>query len=87
MFQDALSLQKVVLQKKRELCKSNSSVVNVQSEIRTLLTSLLIAVNNHQGRYRRLDRFQDDLFALFDAARQNSRSDSQSGGREVQHLK
>lgn len=41
-------MQKVVLQKKRELCKGNSSVVNVQSEIRTLLTSLLIAVNNHQ---------------------------------------
>uniref|UniRef100_F1KQ15 Protein polybromo-1 n=1 Tax=Ascaris suum TaxID=6253 RepID=F1KQ15_ASCSU len=118
IYKDALSLQKVVLQKKRELCKGNSSVVNVQSEIRTLLTSLLIAVNNHQdrdgrcysdslaevpsllrkkgikpndfpfsldemrknidkGRYRRLDRFQDDLFALFDAARQNSRSDSQ----------
>ncbi|VDK55467.1 unnamed protein product [Anisakis simplex] len=36
-----------------------------------------IRINIDKGRYRRLDRFQDDLFALFDASRENSRSDSQ----------
>ncbi|MFH4974813.1 hypothetical protein AB6A40_001522 [Gnathostoma spinigerum] len=118
IYKDALSLQKIVLQKKRELCKGNSKVLDVQSEVRSILTSLFIAVNNHQdsdgrcysdslaevpsllkrkglkpnefpfsldeirknidkGRYRRLDRFQDDLFALFHAAREHTRTDSQ----------
>ncbi|VDN28243.1 unnamed protein product [Gongylonema pulchrum] len=136
---DALSLQKLVLLMKRDLCMNGSSTINVQSEVQTLLASILISVNNHQiveitaisnnyigtffwgtyrdsdgrcysdsladvpamlrrkgidpknipfsmdemrrniekGRYRRLDKFQDDLFFLFDMALEHTHSDSQ----------
>jgi protein polybromo-1 len=30
-----------------------------------------------QGRYRRMDRFQDDMFKVFELARKVSRTDSQ----------
>ena len=30
-----------------------------------------------QGRYRRVDRFQEDMFEVFEFARQVSRTDSQ----------
>lgn len=42
--------------------------------------SFRLEICNHvffEGRYRRLDRFQDDLFDLFTAAMENSHSDSQ----------
>ncbi|VDM97588.1 unnamed protein product [Thelazia callipaeda] len=118
IYKDALSLKKIVLMKKRDLCKVAGSLINVQSEVQTLLSSILISVNNHQdsdgrcfsdsladlpamlrrkgvnssnipfsidemkrnidkGRYRRLDVFQEDLFSLFDAALENTHSDSQ----------
>ncbi|VDK76275.1 unnamed protein product, partial [Onchocerca ochengi] len=118
IYKDALSLQKLILLKKRDLCKDNASAINVQSEVQTLLASILISVNNHQdsdgrcfsdsladlpgmlrrkgvdsenipfsidemkrnvdkGRYRRLDKFQDDLFFLFNVAMEHAHSDSQ----------
>ncbi|VDO44417.1 unnamed protein product [Onchocerca flexuosa] len=156
IYKDALSLQKLILLKKRDLCKDNASAINVQSEVQALLASILISVNNHQdsdgrcfsdsladlpgmlrrkgvdsenipfsidemkrnvdkkigtrfhqalkrtivrgtndlryidlfflqlkceegclGRYRRLDKFQDDLFFLFNVAMEHAHSDSQ----------
>ncbi|VDK79899.1 unnamed protein product [Litomosoides sigmodontis] len=118
IYKDALSLQKLILLKKRDLCKNTASAINVQSEVQGLLASILISVNNHQdsdgrcfsdsladlpgmlrrkgidsenipfsideikrnvdkGRYRRLDKFQDDLFFLFNVAMEHAHSDSQ----------
>ncbi|VBB33061.1 unnamed protein product, partial [Acanthocheilonema viteae] len=118
IYKDALSLQKLILLKKRDLCKDSTSAMNVQSEVQALLASILISVNNHQdsdgrcfsdsladlpgmlrrkgvdsenipfsidemkrnvdkGRYRRLDKFQDDLFFLFNVAMEHAHSDSQ----------
>nr|CAC70156.1 polybromodomain protein [Brugia malayi] len=118
IYKDALSLQKLILLKRRDLCKNTASAINVQSEVQALLASILISVNNHQdsdgrcfsdsladlpgmlrrkgidsvnipfsidemkrsvdkGRYRRLDKFQDDLFFLFNAAMDHAHSDSQ----------
>ncbi|CAG9540476.1 unnamed protein product [Cercopithifilaria johnstoni] len=118
IYKDALSLQKLILLKKRDLCKDSASAINVQSGVRALLASILISVNNHQdsdgrcfsdsladlpgilrrkgidsenipfsidemkrnvdkGRYRRLDKFQDDLFFLFNIAMEHAHSDSQ----------
>uniref|UniRef100_A0A158Q8R4 Bromo domain-containing protein n=1 Tax=Elaeophora elaphi TaxID=1147741 RepID=A0A158Q8R4_9BILA len=118
IYKDALSLQKLILLKKRDLCKYSASSINVQSEVQALLASILISVNNHQdsdgrcfsdsladlpgmlrrkgvdpenipfsidemkrnvdkGRYRRLDKFQDDLFFLFNVAMEHAHSDSQ----------
>ncbi|EJD74959.1 polybromodomain protein [Loa loa] len=118
IYKDALSLQKLILLKKRDLCKDSASAINVQSEVQALLASILISVNNHQdsdgrcfsdsladlpgmlrrkgidsenipfsidemkrnvdkGRYRRLDKFQDDLFFLFNVAMEHAHSDSQ----------
>lgn len=93
------------------------SVPSVQSQVRRILTNLLVAVNNYteksrclsnsftevvdlfrkneipidempftldqikmnldKGRYKRLDRFQDDVFALFSRVRAISRPESQ----------
>uniref|UniRef100_A0A915PSR4 Protein polybromo-1 n=1 Tax=Setaria digitata TaxID=48799 RepID=A0A915PSR4_9BILA len=118
IYKDAFSLQKLILLKKRDLCKDSMSTINVQSEVQAILASILISVNNHQdsdgrcfsdsladlpgmlrrkgvglenipfsidemkrnvdkGRYRRLDKFQDDLFLLFNVAMEHAHSDSQ----------
>uniref|UniRef100_A0A914WAV1 Protein polybromo-1 n=1 Tax=Plectus sambesii TaxID=2011161 RepID=A0A914WAV1_9BILA len=117
VYKDALSLQKVLLQKRAELgAEQTSTVPNVQASVQDLLINLFITVNNHQdvdgrcysdslaefhelikksggghppltfdqiksyldkGRYRRLDRFQDDVFEILEKARELSRSDSQ----------
>lgn len=41
-----------------------------------------IQKNLQQGRYRRLDRFQEDLFLLFSWIRHNSEADSEVGTLE-----
>lgn len=42
-----------------------------------LLALKSIQLNLLQGRYRRLDRFQEDLFSVFSRIRQKTETDSQ----------
>lgn len=42
------------------------------------LSFLQIKINLNKGRYRRLDRFQADVFSIFERVRQISRTDSQA---------
>ncbi|XP_070557674.1 protein polybromo-1-like isoform X3 [Ptychodera flava] len=117
IYKDALTLQRILLQKNAELMSDESSgVPDVQMLVREIMTNLYVSVVNHQdeegrcysdslaeipiekeegtdmkrpldldvvrrnldrGRYRRLDRFQDDMFEVFETARKLSRTDSQ----------
>lgn len=62
-----------------------STIMLVLETLEVMILQLLLPsalkLNAHiiyfQGRYRRLDRFQEDLFQVFEYARQYSRSDSQ----------
>ncbi|EPB66290.1 Bromodomain protein, partial [Ancylostoma ceylanicum] len=76
IYKDAVALQRLVLEKKRELGAAEDCIPRVQMEIRTMFTNIFVAVFSKKGRYRRLDRFQKDFFDLFDRARELSRSDS-----------
>ncbi|XP_063225388.1 protein polybromo-1 isoform X25 [Bacillus rossius redtenbacheri] len=116
IYKDALMLQRVALQTKLQLREDEESVPDVTAAVQELLTSLFIAIYNHQdeegrcfsdsmaelpehdevdgqkvralsldlikrrldrGLYRRLDTFQEDVFACLERARRLSRTDSQ----------
>ncbi|XP_053378046.1 protein polybromo-1-like isoform X6 [Mercenaria mercenaria] len=118
IYKDALTLQRVCLEKKVELSDDfTNEVPDVRAVVQEMMTNLFIATYNHQdeegrcysdsfselperdpgmdpnaerplsfdkikrnldrGRYRRMDRFQDDMFKVFSRARALSRSDSQ----------
>lgn len=116
IYKDALTLQQEII----EICAEDTEDEkgpSVQSQVRRILTNLLVSVNNYtergrclsnsftevtelfrkngiftkdmpftldqikinmdKNRYRRLDRFQDDVFALFSKVRAISRPESQ----------
>uniref|UniRef100_A0A915DFK5 Protein polybromo-1 n=1 Tax=Ditylenchus dipsaci TaxID=166011 RepID=A0A915DFK5_9BILA len=116
IYKDALTLQKELLEMRSQFYEE-SNLSSVQTQVRLILTNLLVAVTTYKdssgrclcdclgdvhdllkkagvasedlpfsmdeiknnvdkGRYRRLDRFQEDLFALFSKARQFSEPDS-----------
>ncbi|XP_036370884.1 protein polybromo-1 isoform X2 [Octopus sinensis] len=122
IYKDALTLQRVCLEKKLELSLDGvNEVPDIQAIVQELMTNLFISVYNYQdeegrcysdsfaelperdpdeelesgepkekpltfdqikrnlnkGRYVRVDRFQEDMFKVFDRARQLSRTDSQ----------
>ncbi|CAG0881534.1 unnamed protein product [Darwinula stevensoni] len=117
IYKDALTLQRLALQKKLQLSEDESLVPDVRAAIQELLMSLFISIYNHtdeegrcfsdslqevpeydtmadgtkvralsldmikrfldKGLYRRLDRFQEDVFAVLERARRLSRTDSQ----------
>ncbi|XP_052781676.1 protein polybromo-1-like isoform X8 [Mya arenaria] len=118
IYKDALTLQRVCLEKKVELSDEFSNEVpDVRAALQEMMTNLFITTYNSQdeegrcysdsfselperdpgtdpnsekpltfdkikrnldrGRYRRLDRFQEDMFKVFERARAHSRSDSQ----------
>ncbi|CAE1320781.1 PBRM1 [Acanthosepion pharaonis] len=122
IYKDALTLQRVCLEKKLELSLDGvNEVPDVQAIVQELMTNLFISVYNYQdeegrcysdsfaelpernpeeeleagvdkekpltfdqikrnlnkGCYARVDRFQEDMFKVFERARQLSRIDSQ----------
>ncbi|XP_013402941.2 protein polybromo-1-like [Lingula anatina] len=124
IYKDALTLQRVCLEKKGELQdeEDDNEVPDVKAVVLEMMTNLFISVYNYQdeegrcysdsfaelpskevaeqegeqpvvtvkpltfdqikrnldrGRYRRLDRFQEDMFEVFSYARKVSRTDSQ----------
>lgn len=122
IYKDALTLQRVCLEKKLELSLDGvNEVPEVQAIVQELMTNLFISVYNYQdeegrcysdsfaelpernpeeeleagadkekpltfdqikrnlnkGCYARVDRFQEDMFKVFERARQLSRIDSQ----------
>ncbi|XP_063225163.1 protein polybromo-1 isoform X3 [Bacillus rossius redtenbacheri] len=113
---DSQIYKRVALQTKLQLREDEESVPDVTAAVQELLTSLFIAIYNHQdeegrcfsdsmaelpehdevdgqkvralsldlikrrldrGLYRRLDTFQEDVFACLERARRLSRTDSQ----------
>ncbi|KAK3103095.1 hypothetical protein FSP39_016403 [Pinctada imbricata] len=122
IYKDALTLQRLVLEKKMELIDDGTNEVpDVKALVQEMMTSLFISCYNHQdeegrcyidsfaelperdpdedlqtsklkekplsfdqikknldkGRYVRMDRFQEDMFKVFQRARKLSRTDSQ----------
>ncbi|XP_050414822.1 protein polybromo-1 isoform X3 [Patella vulgata] len=117
IYKDALTLQRICLEKKLELtAECGDDVPDVKAVIQEIMTNLFISVYNSQdeegrcysdsfaelldrvdedkseerpltfhqikgnldrGRYKRVDRFQEDMFKVFDRARKLSRTDSQ----------
>lgn len=125
IYKDALTLQRVCLEKKQELIMSDDGceVPDVRALVQEMMTNLYISTYNcvddegrcysdsflelpaavvvemseggqaqnpkkrpsfqqvkrnlDMGRYRRMDRFQQDMLEVFEYARQKSRSDSQ----------
>ncbi|OQV22753.1 Protein polybromo-1 [Hypsibius exemplaris] len=57
---------------------SESEASNSHGSARTALTLESIKANVYAGRYRRLDRFQDDMFELLEKARFTAQPDSQT---------
>ncbi|KAB7494543.1 Protein polybromo-1, partial [Armadillidium nasatum] len=116
IYRDALTLQRLVMQKTLELYRQDELVPNVLGLVQEMLMSLFISVYNHEifegrytvesfsdlpeyeeeidgqrtkalnfaimkrrldkGLYTRLDHFQDELFSIFDRARNISKEDS-----------
>ncbi|ELU08320.1 hypothetical protein CAPTEDRAFT_221993 [Capitella teleta] len=130
IYKDALTLQRVCLEKKQELCADDDTreVPDVRAAVHDLMTSLFNATfsytdeegrsltdsflelpskiedevnggsrmtpcfeqvksNLDKGRYRRMDRFQEDMFKVFEFARTASSVDSQvyEDSLELQH--
>nr|XP_022295797.1 protein polybromo-1-like isoform X15 [Crassostrea virginica] len=122
IYKDALTLQRLVLEKKMELADDGTNdVPDVRALVMEMMTNLFISTYNHQdeegrcysdsfaelperdpdedletskqkekplcfdqikrnvekGRYIRMDRFQEDMFKVFERARRLSRTDSQ----------
>ncbi|KAG8184625.1 hypothetical protein JTE90_022674 [Oedothorax gibbosus] len=121
IYKDALTMQRMALQTKLELCEdTNNGTPDVKALVQELLTDLFISTYNHQdeegrcfsdslvefsetdsptdptkkpqekvlnldmikrnldkGKYKRLDRFQEDIFDVFEHVRHRSRTDSQ----------
>ncbi|ESO90734.1 hypothetical protein LOTGIDRAFT_175808 [Lottia gigantea] len=87
LYKDAVILQKAMMERKRELDKFDVKVgfhfINLTEgcycgqRSRRPLTFHQIKGNLTRGRYKRLDRFQEDMFQVFDRARRLSRTDSQ----------
>ncbi|KAL3851885.1 hypothetical protein ACJMK2_015582 [Sinanodonta woodiana] len=119
IYKDALTLQRLCLEKKMELTEEGNNVPDVKACVLELMTNLFISVFNKQdeegrcysdsfaelperdpdanpenlgekpltfdhikrnlykSRYRRMDKFQEDLFKVFERARRLSRTDSQ----------
>ncbi|XP_025107191.1 protein polybromo-1-like isoform X11 [Pomacea canaliculata] len=123
IYKDALTLQRVVFEKKMELtAEGTNNVPDVKALVQELIRNLFISTYNSQddegrcysdsfaelpelierdkapgdedpperlltfdqikrnidrGRYRRMDRFQEDMFKVFEKARKFSRIDSQ----------
>ncbi|KAK7457993.1 hypothetical protein BaRGS_00039138 [Batillaria attramentaria] len=123
IYKDALTLQRVVFEKKVELTADGTNdVPDVKALVQELIRNLFISTYNSQddegrcysdsfgelpelveraklpgdeepaerlltfdqikrnidrGRYRRMDRFQEDMFKVFERARKVSRTDSQ----------
>ncbi|XP_062616162.1 protein polybromo-1-like [Saccostrea cucullata] len=122
IYKDALTLQRLVLEKKMELTDDGTNdVPDVRALVMEMMTNLFISTYNHQdeegrcysdsfaelperdpdedletsklkekpltfdqikrnvekGRYVRMDRFQEDMFKVFERARRLSRTDSQ----------
>ncbi|XP_076447907.1 protein polybromo-1-like isoform X4 [Babylonia areolata] len=122
IYKDALTLQRVVFEKKMELMEGTNDVPDVKASVQELIRNLFISTYNSQddegrcysdsfgelpdlmeraktedeeqsaermltfdqikrnidrGRYRRMDRFQEDIFRVFENARKVSRTDSQ----------
>ncbi|XP_048738876.1 LOW QUALITY PROTEIN: protein polybromo-1-like [Ostrea edulis] len=122
IYKDALTLQRLVLEKKMELADDGTNdVPDVRALVMEMMTNLFISTYNHQdeegrcysdsfaelperdpdedletskkkekplsfdqikrnvekARYVRMDRFQEDMFNVFERARRLSRTDSQ----------
>ncbi|XP_046573937.1 protein polybromo-1-like isoform X7 [Haliotis rubra] len=120
IYKDALTLQRICLEKKVELTSGGmNNVPDVRAVVQELMTNLFISCYNYQdeegrcysdsfaelvdkdssaegeepvekpptfdhikrnldkGRYRRMDKFQEDMFKVFEYARKVSRTDSQ----------
>ncbi|XP_071082321.1 protein polybromo-1-like isoform X6 [Haliotis cracherodii] len=120
IYKDALTLQRICLEKKVELTSDGmNDVPDVRAVVQELMTNLFISCYNYQdeegrcysdsfaelvdkdstseteepvekpptfdhikrnldkGRYRRMDKFQEDVFKVFEYARKVSRTDSQ----------
>ncbi|XP_046358124.1 protein polybromo-1-like isoform X2 [Haliotis rufescens] len=120
IYKDALTLQRICLEKKVELTSDGmNDVPDVRAVVQELMTNLFISCYNYQdeegrcysdsfaelvdkdstseteepvekpptfdhikrnldkGRYRRMDKFQEDMFKVFEYARKVSRTDSQ----------
>ncbi|OAD52774.1 Protein polybromo-1 [Eufriesea mexicana] len=95
--EDALILQRLVLQTKLQLSEDEESVPDVSAAVQEILATIFTALYNHQdeegrirglsldlikrrldrGVYKRLDRFQEDVFTCLERARRLSRTDSQ----------
>ncbi|XP_052070858.1 protein polybromo-1-like isoform X2 [Mytilus californianus] len=133
IYKDALTLQRVCLEKKMELTEEGScEIPDVRHIIQELTTNLFISTYNYQdeegrclsdsfselperdpdedletskltekplsfdqikrnidrGRYRRMDKFQEDMFQVFERARRLCRTDSQlyEDAVEMQHF-
>lgn len=133
IYKDALTLQRVCLEKKMELSEEGScDIPDVRAIIQELTTNLFISTYNYQdeegrclsdsfselperdpdedletsklkekplsfdqikrnidrGRYRRMDKFQEDMFQVFERARRLCRTDSQlyEDAVEMQHF-
>lgn len=61
-FKDALTLQRVALQTKIQLCEDDGQVPDVRAAVQELLTSLFAAVYNHQDEEGRC--YTDSLAEL-----------------------
>ncbi|KAL8620376.1 hypothetical protein ACOMHN_013001 [Nucella lapillus] len=122
IYKDALTLQRVVFEKKMELIEGTNDVPDIKASVQELIRNLFISTYNSQddegrcysdsfaelpdlierskkegeeqsperlltfdqikrnidrGRYRRMDRFQEDMFRVFEIARKSSCTDSQ----------
>jgi protein polybromo-1 len=117
IYKDALTFQQEIMEICAEDAEEDKSVPSVQSQVRRILTNLLVSVNTYtergrclsnsftevvdmfrkngiptdempftldqikmnldKGRYKRLDRFQEDVFALFSRVRALTRPESQ----------
>ncbi|XP_070193759.1 protein polybromo-1-like isoform X2 [Littorina saxatilis] len=122
IYKDALTLQRVVFEKKMELMEGTNEVPDTKALVQEMIRNLFISTYNAQddegrcysdsfgelpelmerakgegeaepaerlhtfdqikrnidrGRYRRMDRFQEDVFKVFERARKVSRTDSQ----------
>ncbi|XP_071136787.1 protein polybromo-1-like isoform X8 [Mytilus edulis] len=133
IYKDALTLQRVCLEKKMELTEEGScEIPDVRHIIQELTTNLFTSTYNYQdeegrclsdsfselperdpeedletskltekplsfdqikrnidrGRYRRMDKFQEDMFQVFERARRLCRTDSQlyEDAVEMQHF-